>query len=183
MQNSHENMDHVLAQSECLMTLSDVQTIVRRIGEEVTQKLATKNIHVLSLMNGGLVFTGQLLPHLDFPMTLGYVHATRYRDQLEGSGLEWRVAADEQVKGRYVLLIDDIYDEGATLVEVKQKLIEQGATQVDCVVLLDKMHQRKLYPNFIPEFIGATIPDRYVFGFGLDYKGYWRNAPGIYALK
>jgi hypoxanthine phosphoribosyltransferase len=182
MKNSHENMNDVYAQSECLMSLTDVQSIIYRLGQEITQELASKNIHVLSLMNGGLVFTGQLLPCLNFPMTLGYVHATRYRDQLHGSGIEWRVTADDQVKGRHVLLIDDIYDEGATLVEVKAKLLEQGASHVDCAVLLDKQHQRKQYPEFIPEFIGATIPDRYVFGFGLDYKGYWRNAPGIFAL-
>jgi len=175
-------LKQVFNQSDCLYTAEQLQQAISVMAQKINECLGDQLPHLVTLMNGGLVFAGQLAPRLNFPMTMGYVHATRYRNQLHGSGIEWKVAADEQIHNRVLLLVDDIYDEGATLVEVKERLMEQGAKAVFTAVLLDKQHNRKIYPDYTPDFIGLPCEDRYVFGYGLDYKGYWRNANGIYAI-
>lgn len=177
-----QQLEQVYRNAEQIYTPAQLQKAIQQLATKINTAHSQDTPHLVTLMNGGLVFAGQLAPLLNFPMTMGYVHATRYRNQLHGSGIEWKVAADEQIKGRTLLLVDDIYDEGATLVEVKERLLEQGAKAVYTVVLLDKQHSRKIYPDYTPDYVGLTCPDRYVFGFGLDYKGYWRNANGIFAI-
>jgi hypoxanthine phosphoribosyltransferase len=137
---------------------------------------------VLCLLNGGLVFTGQLLPHLTRPVELSYVHATRYHNNVAGAQLRWISSQHADIKGKSILLCDDIFDEGKTLHAVFQELLHQGAGSVHCAVMTTKDHPRKP-AEFRPEFSALTVADRYVFGMGMDYSGLWRNAPGIYAVK
>ncbi len=177
-----QQLNQVKSDAQLIYTPEQLQSAIQQLAASINQHHSQDTPHLITLMNGGLVFAGQLAPLLDFPMTMGYVHATRYRNQLHGSGIEWKVAADDQIKGRVLLLVDDIYDEGATLVEVKERLLEQGAKAVYTIVLLDKQHDRKIYPDYTPDYVGLPCPDQYVFGYGLDYKGYWRNANGIFAI-
>lgn len=111
------------------------------------------------------------------------MHATRYRDQLTGGGLEWKVRPTQTIKNRTVLIINDILDEGHTLDAIIDFCKEEGAASVLTAVLVDKKHDRKARPGLKADFTGLEIEDRYIFGYGLDYQGYWRNANGIYALK
>lgn len=177
-----QQLNQVKSDAQLIYTPEQLQSAIQQLAASINQHHSQDTPHLITLMNGGLVFAGQLAPLLDFPMTMGYVHATRYRNQLHGSGIEWKVAADDQIKGRVLLLVDDIYDEGATLVEVKERLLEQEAKAVYTIVLLDKQHDRKIYPDYTPDYVGLPCPDQYVFGYGLDYKGYWRNANGIFAI-
>lgn len=82
-----------------------------------------------------------------------------------------------------MLIIDDILDEGHTLAAIVEYCRDAGAENVYTAVLLDKQHDRKAYPGMRADFTGLDVEDRYIFGYGLDYKGYWRNAAGIFALK
>jgi len=132
-------------------------------------------------MRGGVIFTGQLLPQLRFPLELDYVEVTRYGVATRGGELSWRMAPTQAVTGRAVLVLDDILDEGHTLAAIREKLLALGASRVFIAVLSEKDTGR---PKPVKaDFTGVKLPNRYVFGCGMDVKGAWRNLPEIYALK
>ncbi|MBP6999283.1 MAG: hypoxanthine-guanine phosphoribosyltransferase [Tepidiphilus sp.] len=178
-----EAMRRVLAEAECIADSAEVQRAIDRVAAEITEALAERDPLVYVVMKGAVVFAGQILPRLRFPLEVAYLHATRYHDTTAGSRLEWRVEPTAPIEGRPVLVLDDILDEGYTLAAVMQRLRDEGAEDVYLAVLCHKLHERKAYPGMRAHFTGLEIPDRYVFGYGMDYKGYWRNADGIYAVR
>src|SRR5258708_5823941 len=109
-------------------------------------------------MGGAVVFAGQLPPRLRFPLDLDYIHASRYGAATRGAGVEWRVKPREQVKGRAVLVLDDILDHGETMHAIREGLLELGAQAVHCAVLVEKTLQKK--KPLAADFVGLTIPDR-----------------------
>ncbi|MFZ2950429.1 MAG: hypoxanthine-guanine phosphoribosyltransferase, partial [Desulfuromonadaceae bacterium] len=153
------------------------------MAQEITSQLKESCPVLLCVMNGGLIFTGQLLTSLVFPLEVDYVHATRYGHETKGASLQWTVRPQLDLKGRTVLLLDDILDEGVTLAAIADYCRQQGAAEVLMAVLVEKLHLRKVTPGMRADFTGIEVGDRFLFGYGLDYKGYWRNAPGIFALK
>ncbi len=179
-----EEIRRALAEADCLASPEQVDAALDRLAAAITAELAEQNPLVYCMMNGGLIFAGRLLARLAFPLEVSYLHASRYGHQLEGNSLlDWRVRPAHDLKGRSVLVIDDILDEGHTLQAICQHLLEEGAARVSTAVLVHKVHERKASPGMRADFSGLDIPDRFLFGCGMDYKGYWRNAPGIYALK
>lgn len=178
-----EAANNILEQAELLVRDIDVAAAITRIAKEITERLAHTNPIVLCVMNGGLIFSGQLLTKLLFPLEFDYVHATRYGHNVSGSKLHWASKPQLNLSGRTVLLLDDILDEGITLAAIDDYCRQQGACDVLMAVLVEKLHQRKVIPGMQADFTGIEVGDRFLFGYGLDYKGYWRNAPGIYAVK
>jgi hypoxanthine phosphoribosyltransferase len=178
-----DEANQVLAEADVLMSEAGVTTAINRLAGEITTQLAGANPVLLCVMNGGLIFAGQLLTRLVFPLEIDYCHATRYGHETAGAGLEWIVRPRLELRGRTVLLLDDILDEGMTLAAIADYCRQQGAAHVVMAVLVDKRHDRKVSPGFRADFTGIETEDRFLFGFGLDYRGYWRNAPGIYAVK
>ena len=159
-------------------TVSDA---IARLAREITARLAESFPLVLCVMRGGVIFTGQLLPQLRFPLELDYVEVTRYGVATRGGELSWRMAPTQAVTGRAVLVLDDILDEGHTLAAIREKLLALGASRVFIAVLSEKNTGR---PKPVKaDFTGVKLPNRYVFGCGMDVKGAWRNLPEIYALK
>lgn len=136
---------------------------------------------VLSVMRGSVVFAGHLLPRLRFPLDFDYLDVTRYGDETSGGEISWKVSPGTAVAGRVVLVIDDILDEGQTLAAVRAKLLAAGAAEVYSAVFADK-DTGKVKP-LRADFTGIVVPDRYVFGFGMDVQGAWRNLPAVYALN
>ena len=132
-------------------------------------------------MGGAVYFTGQLLPRLRFPLEFDFLHVTRYGDATRGGEIQWLVKPRTAIIGRTVLVLDDILDEGVTLSAIRDGLLTGGAKAVLCAVFADKEIGR---PKPISaDFVGVTLPNRYVFGYGMDVRGAWRNLPEIYALK
>lgn len=158
-----------------------VQTALHRLSAEIGAKLAGQNPLVLCVMGGAVVFAGQLLPLLDFPLDFDYVQVSRYGDTIRGGQMVWKVPPPASVKGRVVLILDDILDEGVTIAEILASVRELGATACYSAVFADKAHGR--HKPVAADFVGLPVPDRYVFGFGMDVQGAWRNLPAIYALK
>ncbi len=178
-----EEVNQVLSEADLLVGEAEVNTAIGRMAEEICGRLAEANPVVLPVMNGGLIFSGQLLTKLVFPLEVAYVHAARYGHATSGSALNWIVRPSVDLKGRTVLLLDDILDEGITLAAISDYCRELGAKEVLMAVLVEKLHLRKVTPGMRADFSGLEVGDRFLFGYGLDYKGYWRNAPGIYAVK
>ena len=136
---------------------------------------------VLGVMGGAVVFTGNLLPQLTFPLEFDYIHVSRYGDDDQGGRVVWKVIPRSNVVGRTVIVLDDILDEGETLAHVKQRLLDMGAAQVIITVFADKAIKRSKPVK--ADIVGLTIPNRFVVGFGMDVYGYWRNLPGLWAIR
>jgi hypoxanthine phosphoribosyltransferase len=173
----------VMAEADCLYTEAQLEAAIDRVAQAINAELAERNPVVFCVMNGGLVFSGKLLPKLNFPLEQSYLHATRYRNETSGGELFWKAKPEISFIDRDVLIIDDILDEGHTLGAIIDFCKHAGASAVHTAVLIDKEHDRKARPNLKADYVGLTCIDRYIFGYGMDYKGYWRNAAGIYAVK
>ncbi|MFZ2974722.1 MAG: hypoxanthine-guanine phosphoribosyltransferase [Ferribacterium limneticum] len=171
----------MLANAELIHSEAAVQGAVAEVAAAIRERLADKYPLVLCVMTGGVVFCGQLLTKLDFPLDFDYLHATRYGPETQGGKISWRSAPWTSVKGRSVLVVDDILDEGVTLAAVKESLRRMGAEEVLTAVFADKLNG-KIKP-IAADFVGLTVPDRFVFGFGMDAGGVWRNLPAVYAMK
>lgn len=171
----------VLNEAELVRTADEVQGAIRKVASAVTARLGDAYPLVLTAMGGGVFFAGQILPLLRFPLDLDYIHATRYGRATKGAALEWRVAPPVAVRGRTVLVLDDILDAGDTMAAVRDRVLAQGASRFLCAVLTEKILSKP--KPIAADFVGLTLPDRFVFGCGMDARGYWRNLPEIYVLK
>jgi hypoxanthine phosphoribosyltransferase len=171
----------LINQADLLVGATEVELALDRLAASITDALADRMPLALCVMGGAVVFTGKLLPRLGFPLEFDYLHATRYRDGTRGGEIEWSALPKKEVAGRCVLIMDDVLDEGHTLAAAKAKLLEMGAAEVWIAVLAEKDlgHAKPV----VAEFVGLTLPNRYVFGMGMDAYGMWRNLPAIYALK
>jgi hypoxanthine phosphoribosyltransferase len=171
----------ILRDAELICPADEVQAAIRRVATEISERLENAYPLVLTAMGGGVYFAGQLLPLLRFPLDLDYIHATRYGANTVGTSVEWKVDPPESVRGRTVLVLDDILDGGNTMAAVRDRVLSLGAAAFLCAVLTEK-----IIPGPKPvaaDFVGLRLPDRFVFGCGMDARGYWRNVPEIYALK
>lgn len=171
----------MLENADVIHDESVVQAAVSGVAAAISERLADKYPLVLCVMTGGIVFCGQLMTKLHFPLDFDYLHATRYGPETQGGKISWRTAPWTSVKGRTVLVVDDILDEGITLAAVKESLRRMGAVEVLTAVFADKLNGK--HKPITADFIGLTVPDRFVFGFGMDAGGAWRNLPAIYAMK
>ncbi len=136
---------------------------------------------VLGVMGGAVVFVGNLLPQLKFPLEFDYIHVTRYGDDDQGGKVVWKVIPRANVAGRTIIVLDDILDEGETLAHVKQRLLDMGAAEVLIAVFADKAIKKSKPVQ--ADIVGLSIPDKFVIGFGMDVYGYWRNLPGLWAIR
>lgn len=170
-----------LRHAEVIRTPEEVQAAVARVAREINAALSEQHPLVLSVMGGAVIFTGQLLPLLDFPLDFDYLHVSRYGQKQQGGALHWKVSPGENVAGRVVLVLDDILDEGETLAAIRQRVLELGAAAFYSAVFADKANG--LSKPIRADFTGMELPDRFVFGFGMDIQGAWRNLPAIYAMK
>lgn len=178
---SNQELEQVLKNSECLINSAQIDAAYDHLAAQLNLHYAGLNPLVMVVMNGGLIPAGQLLTRLNFFHRMDYLHATRYRNN-QGAGLEWKMRPRSAVQGEHILLIDDIFDEGITLKAVVDELNAQQPASLKTCVLINKIHDRKV-PDFQADFIGTDVEDRYIYGCGMDYHGYFRHLPGIYALK
>jgi hypoxanthine phosphoribosyltransferase len=178
---SIEQARDLMQHAELIRTAQEVQAAVARVAEGINAKLADRHPLVLSVMGGAVVFTGQILPMLTFPLDFDILQATRYGEHTSGQTLTWRVEPRENIMGRDVLVLDDILDEGITLAAIRDRVIGMGAARVLTAVFCNKELGRA--KPVVADFCGISVPDRYVFGFGMDAFGLWRNLPAVYALR
>ena len=174
-----------LANSELVIDRATIDAAIAGMAKPIARDYAGEVPVYLTVMHGGLQFSGQLsleLGALGLDLSFDYLHATRYRGETTGGELVWKHRPATALYGRRVLLVDDILDEGYTLTAVRQWCMEQGATDVRIAALAVKKHDRVI-EGIEADYVGLEVPDRYVFGFGMDYHEQGRNLPGIYALK
>lgn len=177
-----KNNPHDLLKTAQLVHSADViQSAIKRLVREVAESIENKSPVIICVMGGGLVFAGQLLTQLKFPLELDYVHASRYQNDTVGDTLTWHSLPKLDLTERTVLLVDDILDEGVTLKAIQEKCFSMGAKEVLCAVFVEKKLEKQ--KPIQADFVGLPVPNTYVFGYGMDIYGWWRNLDAIYALN
>lgn len=174
------NPNDLLTNAREIFSSTDIDLAITRLSREITEVIENKTPIVICVMGGAVVFAGQLLTNLRFPLELDYVHATRYQNETVGKTLEWISLPKLDLTNRTVLLIDDILDEGVTLQTIKEKCLSLGAKEVYSAVFVEKLIDKS--KPIKADFIGLQVPNAYVFGYGMDIYGWWRNLDAIYAM-
>jgi hypoxanthine phosphoribosyltransferase len=186
MQEFHVNRARMLLQNaEEIFDATEVQQAVTGVADQLNERFDVPGDDtfplVLGVMGGAVVFVGNLLPQLRFPLEFDYIHVSRYGDDDQGGRVVWKVIPRPNVAGRTIIVLDDILDEGETLAHVKQRLLDMGAAEVIIAVFADKaLKQSK---PIKADIVGLTVPNKFVVGFGMDVYGYWRNLPGLWAIQ
>ncbi len=177
-----EQLEAVWSGAELVHDQRAVDAALRQMAADIERQLGGRQPVVLGVMLGGLVPLVQLLPLMPFPLEVDYVHATRYRRGTRGADLVWLARPQTPLRERTVLVVDDILDEGHTLAGIVEDCFQHGARDVYTAVLVNKRHGRRA-DDLEASFTGLEVPDRYVFGAGMDYHGFFRNVHGIYAVR
>ncbi len=176
-----EEINRIKNAALCLHSEQEVEIALDNMAAAITAQLQDSIPLVLCVINGGIIATGKLLPRLQFPLTLDSIHASRYRNATSGSAIHWLFKPTTPLQGRTVLIVDDILDEGHTLKAIVDYCREQQAAAVYTAALLDK--KLGIEKPIQADFVGLSVENHYLFGYGMDYKGYLRNAAGIYACE
>lgn len=171
----------VLEQADCLFTHDQVETAIDGLAAAINRDYTKLNPVVLCVMNGGVVLAGHLLTRLSPVLEFDYMHATRYRGETCGGELVWKHHHEIALNGRDVLVLDDILDFGETLKAIREACLNEGSRSFRSAVLVKKIHDNNC--GIEADYVGLEVPDRYVFGYGMDYKGFLRNAAGIFAVR
>lgn len=170
-----------LARAELVHDRTVLEAAIARMGAQLTRVLDGERALFLTVLHGGLIFAGPLALSIGCDLQFDYVHATRYRGGTQGAELQWLRKPAIPMRERSVILVDDILDEGHTLAGLRDACLAEGTKRVLIAVLCEKRHGRRV-PGLTADVIGVQVPDRYVFGYGMDYYEQGRNLPGIYAL-
>jgi hypoxanthine phosphoribosyltransferase len=175
-----DTVQALITKSSVIYSEIEIKKAIQNIADQVNQTIKTNDLYVLCVMNGALIFAGQLLPRLEKNIQYSYIHATRYASSLTGGPIHWLVKPPIDIEGKTVLILDDILDEGITLREIAATCEAMKAKAIFTAVLFDKEIEKE--KSYFPNFTGLKVPNRFVFGYGLDCKGLGRNLPHLYAL-
>jgi hypoxanthine phosphoribosyltransferase len=166
---------------EALITADRIDARVGGMAAEIARAYEGKPVTVVGILTGCLIFTADLIRRIDLPLRVAFVTASSYRGVTTIPGkLEIRDELLPDIVGRHILLLDDILDTGKTLTRVVAHLLDRGAESVKVGVLLRKIGRQEV--PFEPDFVGFTIPDRFVVGYGLDFNDEYRHLPYIGVL-
>jgi len=182
MNEMSENIQQVLDEADLLCGHAELTEAIHRMAKDINNRLKNKQVLCLSVMLGGLIPAGQLLPHLNMLLELDYIQATRYHRTTQGTELHWLKYPDSSLQGKTVLIIDDILDQGLTLQAIVNYCKKSGAKEVLTAVLVEKQLENRQGLQQA-DFTGIYMPNRYLFGYGMDYHGQLRHVSGIYAVK
>ena len=168
--------------ADCVITKDEISKAIDDVSRKLTAEIGSQVPIFLCVMKGGLVLTAELMQRMQMPMELDYIHIDRYRNKTQGNELRLCKEPDIDLQGRFVIVIDDIFDEGYTLQAVVRYCKNANANKVLSVVMLRKQLQQ-IEAKTEPDYVCLPVEDRYVFGCGMDYKGFWRNLDAVYAVN
>lgn len=178
-----DEVEAIWAKAKLLHSEEIIHKAINKIAAEMNEKLADKKPLFLCVMNGSLIFTGQLLPKLNFPLQLDYIHVSRYQGEIEGRDLHWMAEPTSGLEDRTIVIMEDILDSGLTLAAVKDYCLQHYAKEVFTAAMIDKDCPRVKGGLDKADFTGLHVENKFLIGYGLDFRGYFRNLPGIYAVE
>ncbi len=179
---TEKNTPAGLPDSDLIFSGEDVAVALKKMADEIQPIIDEGNCVLVGVMLGAMFPLVHLAEFLSGDFLIDSCHATRYQSGLEGKELSWLKQPSADLAGRIVIVVDDIFDQGITIEGVVAACEANGAAKVYSAVLCSKAHDRQV-SDFRPDFSALTVPDRYVFGCGMDYMERWRQLPGIYALR
>ncbi|WZL74462.1 hypoxanthine phosphoribosyltransferase [Clostridiaceae bacterium 35-E11] len=174
-------MDVTKKRKEVLFTREDINKRVAELGKQITEEYKDKKLMVISLLKGSFIFTSDLVREIDAPVKIEFMATSSYGHSEESSGkvnILYDLNAD--IQGYDVLVVDDIADTGITMKFVLKHLEAKAPASIKCCVLLDKPSRRKT--ELEADYVGFTIPDKFIVGYGLNYGDYYRNVPYVFAF-
>tara|TARA_B100000035_G_C21007142_1_gene557831 strand:- start:436 stop:981 length:546 start_codon:yes stop_codon:yes gene_type:complete len=177
-------IEDVVNNSEILFSYNEIKKTISNIANKLNEQFKDleSEVVLLPIMKGAIPFAGHLIPKLTFDTNIEYIHLTRYKHNLPTEDFNWIYKPPiSDISGKHVVVLDDILDEGITLLNVTDQLKLMGANSITTAVLFDK----KINFNkvIIANYVGLEVPNHYVYGFGLDFKGAGRNLPNLYAFN
>ncbi|WP_068556447.1 hypoxanthine phosphoribosyltransferase [Thermotalea metallivorans] len=174
-------MDIEKKKKEILFTREDIQRRVEELGKQIAEDYAGKKILVVSLLKGSFIFTADLVRAIDGPVKIEFMATTSYGHDTETSG-QVNILYDFKgsLEGYDVLVVDDIADSGLTMKFVMEHLRSKNPASIKSCVLLDKPSRRQT--DLQADYVGFTIPDKFIVGYGLNYGDYYRNVPYVFAF-
>lgn len=175
-----DEVKSVRAGADRLFDQPTIEKVIDNLAAQVTVDYAGLNPILLFALKGGCYLGAKLMERLDFPLQIEVLQLSRYQDQLSGGQLQTGVVPVMPLTGRHLVIVDDILDKGITLAGMVDFCTASHPASVKSLVLIDKQCERDT--DISAEYVGLAAPDRYLFGCGMDYKGYWRNLPAIYAV-
>ena len=173
----------MLSESTLLLTNKSILNKIKELGDCISKDYAEQEVVVLCIIKGAMVFCSHLMSHINADVYLDCIDVSRYGSRLEGGELVVKSNPTLNLTNRNLLIVDDMIDQGETLQFVQNYCVNQGAASIKTAVLLQKEHNRKISTEVPIDYCAFTIPDAFVFGFGIDCKGRYRNLPDIYALN
>ncbi len=179
---SYKSLSEVQRECDLILNKRQVSQTVVKVASAIEKDFKSVNPLFLIVMNGGLLFASDVLKACPFRSSVDYIHASRYGDEMVGSMLSWYARPTSDLTGRDVLVLDDILDGGITLSGITEYCHAQGANSVTSVIFANKPIERQDGGIQHADIVGVDIPDRYVFGYGMDYKGAWRQLQEVYAV-
>jgi len=178
-----QQVKDLVKKGRVLCSKETIEQAIAKVASEMNSQLDGKEPIFLCVMNGALVFMGQLLTHLNFPLQVNYIHVTRYQGEIEGSQLFWRAEPTIDLKDRVVVVVEDILDTGLTLSAIQKYCDQKGAKEIFTATLVDKNRPREPGGTERCDFTGLNIDNKFIYGYGMDYKEYLRNVDAIYAVE
>jgi hypoxanthine phosphoribosyltransferase len=167
---------------EVLITFEQIRQKTEELGRQITEDYEGKELLLICVLKGGLMFLADLMREIRLPVEIDFMAVSSYGDATESSGVvRILMDLDQNVQGRHVLIVEDIIDTGRTLNYIIDNLRTRGPASIKVCTLLNKPARREL--DMPLDYVGFTIPDRFVVGYGLDYGQIYRNLPFIGVLK
>ena len=167
---------------EVLVSEEELNKRVRELGDEITRDYEGKDLMLVGILKGAAIFMADLARNIDLPITLEFLAVSSYGNSTESSGVVRIIKdLDTDVRGKHILIVEDIIDTGLTLSYITDNLKKRGAESVKICTLLDKPEKRKV--DVPVDYTGFIIPDEFVVGYGIDYAEKYRNLPFVSALK
>ena len=167
---------------EILVSEEEIKTVTKKLGAQLTKDYAGKNALFVGLLNGCVPFMSELILQVDTAIEIQFMAVSSYHGGIKSSGdVKIKYDLNTSVQDRDAVIVEDIVDTGATLSTITKLLMHRGAKSVKIVTLLDKPSGRTV--DLVPDYIGITIPKKFVVGYGLDYNEFYRNLPYIGVLK
>ncbi len=177
-----EDIKSVYEQATCIYSKEEVEHALDKLALQITDDVSESYPVFLCVVVGGMIPLASLLMRMIFPLEINYIHATRYQGTTAGGELHWKATPSCDLKDRTIVIVDDILDSGLTLSAIVKFCQDKEAKKIYTAVLVDKQHARQPGGLQTADYAGLTVGDHYVFGYGMDYRGYLRNAPGIFSI-
>lgn len=168
---------------EILLTEEQIQAKVKELAGQISREYAGKDPVFIGVLKGVVVFFADMIRNIDIPCQIDFMNISSYSGTTSTGRTEIRKDVSVDIKGRHVVILEDIFDTGTSLTYTVNHLLNKEPASLRVCTLLDKPERRKPGVTLQPEYVGFTIPNEFVVGYGLDYNEHYRNLPYIGILK